>query len=416
MLTPGMLSFTTSIPLPELAQQLLPTIEWNPELCHMLHSAIAHLNIVQSRGAGGHGFSQHPLSSSSENPMLPRAPNGGELNEAWDRLQTAVQTTLSDGLRRLVDGQNQTNDPANMFLMPFSHLIHGGSCSSLQVDLGQATPIQGFKIWNYNASLDDSYRGLRRASILMDGVLWTPNRAQTLQPALASPSNHSSPVAAATPSSESSTGFLIRKAPGNCVFEYGQVVPLNKVTAQPNAGAVPPNAGRTTRPLPGGSKLGGQQGKGGGEQQPKKHVMHVMEGTGVKGIRSQAIQPLNTSLANCEALSGGRGSGGSAAAVPFGYTGNRTTPVAQQYETPLLPRGHIFKFVLLSTYGDRFYMGLNGLELYDECNEKVLGVWCVGPADTVQMLPLCIYMGGAWQRGTVRDRKVTTMRAAPQTD
>ena len=89
------------------------------------------------------------------------------LDEANRQLHEAVGAVLADGLRRLVDGNNQTCDPQNMFLMPFSP-----SCASLQIDLGQATAVQGLKFWNFNASLDDSYRGLRRINVILDGVLF----------------------------------------------------------------------------------------------------------------------------------------------------------------------------------------------------------------------------------------------------
>jgi hypothetical protein len=268
MLTPGMLSFTTSITLVDLASQLLPTIEWHPELSQALHSAIARLNIAQASlqdvrqpglfgGVAGGPHGPHGQGGTNADQMA-------QLNQMMDQavggLQEVVQMVLADGLRRLCDGENQTTDPSHMFLMPFSPLgVSGGSCSSLNIDLGQATPVQGLKVWNFNMSLDDSYRGLRRIRVIMDGVLWTPNQAAQAAAGQQSPPTPSGSQQAAQAAAADGC-FLLRKAPGNCVIEYGQVMPLNKVIAQPSSSQTPVQSSSVGS----STSVGGAGGGGGG--------------------------------------------------------------------------------------------------------------------------------------------------------
>ncbi|ETV65305.1 hypothetical protein, variant [Aphanomyces astaci] len=49
----------------------------------------------------------------------------------------------------------------------------------------------------------------------------------------------------------------------------------------------------------------------------------------------------------------------------------KTHVLKQDYEPPLLPSGFLFKFVLWSTWGDPYYVGLNGIELYDTRGDKL---------------------------------------------
>ena len=44
----------------------------------------------------------------------------------------------------------------HMWLIPFTD----GQDHLLTIDLGHTTPLVGFRVWNYNKSTDDSFRGV----------------------------------------------------------------------------------------------------------------------------------------------------------------------------------------------------------------------------------------------------------------
>jgi hypothetical protein len=129
-------------------------------------------------------------------------------------------------------------------------------------------------VYNYNKAQDDgTFRGVKQMDVSIDGILISPKETG---------------------------GFLIRKAPGNDFFDFGQVIPFhNSLQCRP-----PPPL-----PLP---------------------------------------QPSSSSS--------------------LYY---KTPIIKQDYEAPLFPQGFNLKFIFWSTWGDPYYLGINGIELYDPTGKKL---------------------------------------------
>ncbi|XP_057605961.1 katanin-interacting protein isoform X2 [Hippopotamus amphibius kiboko] len=170
-------------------------------------------------------------------------------------------TDDSRTLDKLIDGANITMEDEHMWLIPFSP----GLDHVVTIRFDRAESIAGLRFWNYNKSPEDTYRGAKIVHISLDGLCVSPPE-----------------------------GFLIRKGPGNCHFDFAQeILFVDYLQA---------------RPLP---------------AQAQRLDMKSLE------------------------------------------------RASMDYEAPLMPCGFIFQFQLLTSWGDPYYIGLTGLELYDERGEKI---------------------------------------------
>ncbi|XP_045705036.1 katanin-interacting protein isoform X3 [Phyllostomus hastatus] len=170
-------------------------------------------------------------------------------------------TDDSRTLDKLIDGANITTEDEHMWLIPFSP----GLDHVVTIRFDRAESIAGLRFWNYNKSPEDTYRGAKVVHVSLDGLCVSPPE-----------------------------GFLIRKGPGNCHFDFAQeILFVDHLQAR-----VPP------RPA----------------------------------------QRLNT---------------------------KSLERASMDYEAPVMPCGFIFQFRLLTSWGDPYYIGLTGLELYDERGERI---------------------------------------------
>ncbi|XP_060778741.1 katanin-interacting protein isoform X3 [Neoarius graeffei] len=195
----------------------------------------------------------------------------GELIPVDVSMVTATPRDLNDlpeynddlrTLDKLFDGQNITTDDEHMWLIPFTP----GSDHTLSIQFSQSQTIAGLRVWNYNKSPEDSYRGVQALCVYVDEVCVSPP-----------------------------DGFLIRKGPGNCHFDFTQEILF---------------------------------------------IDYVQSSSVCKNTAT-------THTHRCE------------------------EKASMEYEAPLMPCGFIFQLQLLTTWGDPYYIGLNGLELYDHNDQKI---------------------------------------------
>ncbi|XP_057635235.1 katanin-interacting protein isoform X5 [Chionomys nivalis] len=170
-------------------------------------------------------------------------------------------TDDSRTLDKLIDGMNITTEDEHMWLIPFSP----GLDHVVMIHFDRAQSIAGLRLWNYNKSPEDTYRGVKIAHVSLDGLCVSP-----------------------------AEGFLIRKGPGNCHFDFAQEILFGD------------------------------------------YLQTRLSPAPTRRVDSKSLER-----------------------------------ASMDYEAPLMPCGFIFQFQLLSSWGDPYYIGLTGLELYDEHGERI---------------------------------------------
>ena len=60
-------------------------------------------------------------------------------------------------LEKLFNGENNTTDDRNMWLIPFNT----GEDHTIRIDLGEVRTVSAVRFYNYNKSVEDTLRGSR---------------------------------------------------------------------------------------------------------------------------------------------------------------------------------------------------------------------------------------------------------------
>jgi len=169
------------------------------------------------------------------------------------------------------------------------------------------------------------------------------------------------------------TIHCMAQAPGSDLFDYGQTIFFDK---ERQVGSKSPrNSSAASSPKQSGGAWVSRSrfSNANGASQSGAEVMTLNDSAASENIMFQSVDESDYD----ELLGNTRSNSEEVIFDPETNFADLNWPLLevseapQQYVTPLFPTGCMFRFKLLSTCGDVHYIGLNGLEMFDENNELI---------------------------------------------
>lgn len=259
-----------------------------------------------------------------------------KISSEGQQISCPYEELKMESLLSTFGARHLSTNPEEMWCAPLQAMLSlSVRQRAIRIDFGShPVSLRALKVWNYNLSLEDSFKGAKQIAMYVDGA------------------KHAS--------------FSLRKAPGNTMeFDFGQFLYLRhqaQSQAQYGNTAV---AGDSPQVFAIHSSL-----------KPSRRTDEPVSGPPSPIAGKPQQQGLSLTRDDNAESSAPAIPRHSTEAVRRSITGHpkQMKPISelfQQYQTPLFPTGYIVKFVFMSTWGDKFYLGLNGLELYDQYNNLI---------------------------------------------